>query len=127
MILLLLCVLWLVAMYSRLKLVAYVPYKDMLRICAQQCKKITLNKLMQLMKYLMDSPIVNMIRFPTRTILDGEIIQTYAMGTHLNKAIKVDSSIPMDFNHNRIIKQDNPLHLQALMLWSRHLMMIFVR
>jgi len=40
----------------------------------------------------------------SRTIPDGEIIQTYAKGTRLNKAIKVDSSIPMDFNPNRIIK-----------------------
>jgi hypothetical protein len=37
-----------------------------------------------------------MIPFPTRTIPDGEIIQTYAMGTCLNKAIKADNSIPMD-------------------------------
>jgi hypothetical protein len=51
-----------------------------------------------------DSPSVNMIPFPKRIILDGEIVQTYAMGTHLNKAIKDDSSIPMDFNPNRIIK-----------------------
>ena len=29
----------------------------------------------------MDNPNVNMIPFPTRTILDGEIIPTYAMGT----------------------------------------------
>jgi hypothetical protein len=71
---------------------------------------------MQLMKRSTDSHIINMIPFPTRTILDGEIIPTYAMGTHLNKAIKVDSSIPMDFNPNRIIKQDNPLHLQTPML-----------
>jgi hypothetical protein len=34
-----------------------------------------------------------MILFPTHTIPDGEIIQTYAMRTHLNKAIKADSSI----------------------------------
>jgi len=52
----------------------------------------------------MDNPSVNMIPFSTRTILDGEIIQTYAMRTHLNKAIKADSSIPIDFNPNRIIK-----------------------
>jgi len=58
----------------------------------------------------MDNLSVSMILFPTCTILDGEIILTYAMGTHLNKAIKADSSIPMDFNPNRIIKQDNPLH-----------------
>jgi hypothetical protein len=74
-----------------------------------------------------DSPSINMILFPTRTILDEEIIPTYAMGTHLNKAIKADSSIPMDFNPNRIIKQDNPLHLQTPMLWGHHPMMIFVR
>jgi len=74
-----------------------------------------------------DSPSVNMIPFATHTILDGEIIQTYAMGTHLNKAVKVESSIPMDFSPNRIIKQDNPLHSQTLMLWGRHLVMIFVR
>jgi hypothetical protein len=52
----------------------------------------------------MDSPSVNMIPFPTRIIPDGEIIQTYAMITHLNKAIKANSSIPIDFNPNRIIK-----------------------
>jgi len=98
MILLLLCVLWLVEMYSRWKFVAYAPYKDMLRICAQQCKKITLNKLMQLMEHLMDNLSVSMIPFPTHTIPDWEIISTYAMGTYLNKAIKVDSSIPMDFS-----------------------------
>jgi hypothetical protein len=82
---------------------------------------------MQLMEDSTDSPSVNMIPFPTRTIPDGEIIQTYAMGTHLNKAIKVNSSIPMDFSPNRIIKQDNPLHSQTPMLWGRHPMMIFVR
>jgi hypothetical protein len=83
---------------------------------------------MQLMEDSTDSPSVNMIPFPTRTILDGEIIQTYAMGTHLNKEIKADSSIPMDFNPNRIIKQDNRLlHSQTLMLWGRHPLMIFVR
>jgi len=48
---------------------------------------------MQLMEDSTDNPSVNMIPFLTRTILDGEIIQTYAMGTHLNKAIKADSSI----------------------------------
>ena len=72
-------------------------------------------------------PRVNMIPFPTRTIPNGEIIQTYAMGTHLNKAIKADSSIPMDFNPNRIIKRDSPLHSQTLMLRGRHPVMIFVR
>ena len=124
MILLLLCVLWLVEMCNRWKFVAYAPYKDMLRICAQQCKKITLNKLMQLMEHSTDSPSVNMIPFPTRTIPDGEIIPTYATATHPHKAIKPDSSIPMDFNPNRIIKQDNLLHSQTPMLWGRHPMMI---
>ena len=74
-----------------------------------------------------DNPNINMIPFPTHTIPDGEIIQTYAMGTHLNKAIKADSSIPMDFSPNIIIKQDNPLHSQTSMLWGRHPVMIFVR
>jgi hypothetical protein len=74
-----------------------------------------------------DSPNINMIPFPTRTILDGEIIPTYGMGTSLNKAIKADNSILIDFNPNRIIKQDNPLHLQTPMLWGHHPMMIFVR
>jgi hypothetical protein len=82
---------------------------------------------MQLMEHSMDSLSVSMIRFPTRTILDGEIIPTYVMGTNLNKAIKADSSIPMDFSPNRIIKQDNPLHSQTLMLWGHHPVMIFVR
>jgi hypothetical protein len=63
---------------------------------------------MQLMEHSTDSPNINMIPFPTRTILDGEIIPTYAMETHLNMAIKADSSIPMNFNPNRIIKRDNP-------------------
>jgi hypothetical protein len=49
----------------------------MLRICAQQCKTITLNRLMQLMEHSMDNPNVSMIPFPTRTIPDGEIIQTF--------------------------------------------------
>ena len=75
----------------------------------------------------MDNFSINMIPFPTRAIPDGEIIQIYDMGTHLNKAIKADSSIPMDFNSNRIIKQDNPLHSQTTMLWGRHPVMIFVR
>jgi hypothetical protein len=74
-----------------------------------------------------DSPSINMIPFPTYTIPNGEIIQTYAMGTHLNKAIKVDSSIPMYFNPNRIIKRDSPLHSQTPMLWGHHPVMIFVR
>jgi hypothetical protein len=39
-----------------------------------------------------DSPSVNMIPFPTRTILDGGIIQTYVMRTYLNKAIKANNS-----------------------------------
>jgi hypothetical protein len=33
----------------------------------------------------------------------------------------------MDFNPNRIIKRDSPLHSQTPMLWGRHPMMIFVR
>ena len=44
------------------------------RICAQQCKKITLNKLMQFMEHSIHNPTVNMIPFLTRTILDGKII-----------------------------------------------------
>jgi hypothetical protein len=75
----------------------------------------------------MDRLSVSMILFPTRTFLDGEIIPTYGMGTSLNKAIKADNSIPMNFNPNRIIKQDNPLYSQTPMLWGRHLVMIFVR
>ena len=126
MILLLLCVLWLMEMYTIWKFVAYAPYKDMLRICAQQYKKITLNKLMQLMAHSMDRSSVSMIPFPTRTILDGEIIQIYAMGTHLNKAIMADNSILIDFSPNRIIKRGNPLHSQTPMLWG-HLVMIFMR
>jgi len=59
---------------------------------------------------------VSMILFLTRTILDGEIILTYVMGTSLNKAIKANSSIPMNFNPNRIIKRDSPLHSQTSML-----------
>jgi radical SAM protein with 4Fe4S-binding SPASM domain len=43
---------------------------SLLRICAQQCKKITLNKLMQLMENSMDNPNVSMIPFTTRTIPD---------------------------------------------------------
>jgi hypothetical protein len=82
---------------------------------------------MQLMEHSTDSPSVNIIPFPTRTIPDGEIIPTYAMGTHLNKAIKADSSILIDFSPNRIIKQDNPLYSQTAMLWGRHQVMIFVR
>ena len=103
-------------MYSRWKFVAYVPYKDIPQICAQQYKKITLNRFMQLMEDSMENLSVSMIFFPTRTILDGEIIPTYVMGTNLNKAIKADSSIPVDFNPNRIIKQDNPFHSQTSML-----------
>jgi len=53
-------------------------------------QEVILNKLMQLMEDSTDSPSVNMIHFPTRTILDTEIIPTYVMGTHLNKAIKAD-------------------------------------
>jgi hypothetical protein len=81
---------------------------------------------MQLMEHSMDNLNVSMILFLTRTILDGEIIRTYAMGTRLNKEIKADSSIPMDFSPNTIIKQDNLLHLQTPMLWG-HRVMIFVR
>jgi hypothetical protein len=98
-----------------------------LRYVLNNARIITLNKLMQLMEDSTDSPSVNMIPFPTRTILDGEIIPTYTMGTHLNKAIKADSSIPMDLNPNRIIKQDSPLHSQTPMLWGCHLMMIFMK
>ena len=68
-----------------------------------------------------------MIPFPTRIILDGEIIPIYATTTHPNKAIQADSSIHMDVSPNKIIKQDNPLHSQTPMLWGRHPMMIFVR
>jgi len=68
------------------------------------------------MEHSMDNPSVNMIPFLTYTIPDGEIIQTYAMGTYLNKAIKADTSTPMDFNPNWIIKRDNPLYLQTPML-----------
>jgi len=74
----------------------------------------------------MDSLSISMIFFPTRTILDREIIPTYVMGTSLNQEIKDDSSIPMDFNPNRIIKKDNPLNSQTPMLWGRHPVMIFV-
>uniref|UniRef100_A0A6N2K303 Uncharacterized protein n=1 Tax=Salix viminalis TaxID=40686 RepID=A0A6N2K303_SALVM len=51
-----------------------------------------------------------------------QIIPTSAMGTHLNKAIKVDSSIPMDFNHSpsRIINQDCPFLSPTPMLWGHH-------
>ena len=111
MILLLLYVLWLVEMYIRWKFIVYARYKDMLQICAQQCKKITLNKLIQLMELSMDNPSISMIPFLTHIILDWETIQTYVMGTRLNKAIKADSSIPMDFSPNKIIKRDSPLHL----------------
>jgi hypothetical protein len=69
---------------------------------------------MQLMEHSMDSLSVSMISFPTHTIPDREIIRTYAMGTRLNKAIKADSS--MDFSPNKIIKRDNTLHSQILML-----------
>jgi len=75
----------------------------------------------------MDNPSINMIPFPTCTIPDREIIPTYATVTHPNKAIKADSSIPMDFSPNKIIKQDNPLHSQTPMLWGHHPMMIFMR
>jgi hypothetical protein len=59
---------------------------------------------MQLIEHSMDNLNVSMILFPIRTILDGEIIPTYIMGTRLNKAIKANS--PMDFSPNRIIKRD---------------------
>jgi hypothetical protein len=73
-----------------------------------------------------DNPNINMIPFPTHTIPDGEIIQTYAMGTHLNKAIKADSSIPMiSAQKNYQVRQ--PLHSQTPMLWGCHPLMIFVR
>jgi len=75
----------------------------------------------------MDNLSISMILFPTRTIMDGEIIPTYGMGTSLNKAIKADNSIPMDFSPNRIIKQDNLLHSQTPMLWGRHPVTIFMR
>jgi len=52
----------------------------------------------------MDIPNVSMILFLTHTILDGEIIRTYVIGTRLNKAIKADSSIHVDFSPNKIIK-----------------------
>jgi len=67
------------------------------------------------MEHSMGSPNVSMIHFLIRTIPDGEIIRTYAMRTHLNKTIKVDSSIPMDFSPNIIIKWDSLLHLQIPM------------
>jgi hypothetical protein len=38
------------------------------------------------------------------------------MGTYLNKAIKTDNFIPIDFSLNRIIKQDNHLYLQIPIL-----------
>jgi len=71
---------------------------------------------MQLIEHSMAKTSVNMIPFLTRTILDREITQTYAMGTYLNKEIKVGSFTPMDFNPNRIIKRNSPLHLQIPML-----------
>ena len=67
------------------------------------------------MEHSMGSPNVSMIPFLICTIPDGEIIRTYAMRTHLNKAIKADSSIPMDFSPNIIIKWDSLLHLQIPM------------
>jgi len=48
-------------------------------------------------------------------------------GNILNKAIKDDSSIPMDFSPNKIIKQDNHLHSQTPMLWGRLPVIIFMR
>jgi hypothetical protein len=85
-----------------------------------------MNKLMQLMEHSMDNLSVSMILFLTRTIPNGEIIQIYIMGTRLNKAIKADSFIPMDFSQNRIIKQYNTLHSQIPMLWV-HGVMFFMR
>jgi hypothetical protein len=82
---------------------------------------------MQLMEDSTDSPSINMIPFQTRTIPDGVIIQTYAMGTRLNKAIKSDISILMDFSPIRIIKRDSPVHSQTPMLWVCHRVMIFMR
>jgi hypothetical protein len=76
------------------------------------------------MEHSMDNLSVSMILFPTRTILNGEIIRTYAMGTRLNKAIKADSSIPMDFSPNRIIKQYSPpafTNSNVMGLWSADL------
>jgi len=67
-----------------------------------------------------------MIPFLTRALLDEEIPWTYAMKTYLNKAIKADNSTLIDFNPIRIIKRDNPLHLQIPMLWG-YQVMIFVR
>jgi len=55
---------------------------------------------MQLMEHLMDNLSVSIIPFPTHTILDGKNISTYVMGTGLNKAIKADSSIPMDLSQD---------------------------
>jgi hypothetical protein len=92
MILVLLCIFWLVEMYNKWKFVLYARYKAMIQICAQQYKKITLNKLMQLMEHLMANLSVNIIPFVIRTILDGEITRTFTMGTYLNKAIK--STVP---------------------------------
>ena len=57
----------------------------------------------------MDNLSVSMIPFLTHAIPDGEIIPTYAMGTRLNKVIQADTSIPIDFSPNRIIKRNNPL------------------
>jgi hypothetical protein len=74
----------------------------------------------------MDNPSINMILFLTHTISDGEIVQTYAMGTYLNKAIKVDNSTPIDFSPSRTIKRGSPLYLQTSMLWG-YRVIIFVR
>jgi hypothetical protein len=60
-----------------------------------------------------------MIPFPTRTILDGEIIQTYVMGTHLNKAIKADNSIPMDLSPNKIIKKQGQVFTTWRSKWGK--------
>jgi hypothetical protein len=62
--------------------------------------------------------------FSNSTILDGEITRTYVIRTYLNKAIKLDSSTPMNFSRSRIIKQDSPLHLQIPMLWGHRVMIV---
>jgi hypothetical protein len=60
------------------------------------------------MEYSMDNLSISMILFPTHTIPDGEIIPTCAMGTHLNKAIKADSSIPMDSAPRELSSKTTP-------------------
>ena len=64
---------------------------------------------MRLMEHSMDNPSVSMIIFLTHIILDGEIIPNYDTETHLNKVIKANSSIPMDFSPPiRIIRRQPP-------------------